>query len=536
MYRRLPCDWFLSDGIHKKIRLDAPHVIEDALLEAGIIPRDANFEERQRDEWIFRRSWRYSADFMLTEKAERVFLRLTGLMGHYTLLVNGMPVYEGEKETCEAEITAFAQTENSVEIKFAPAGDAFLRPVTGFGGAAGIKETGSVAVKNLTIDFESGQVSAETDNPGGCTVELKCEKTQTGNKFTVRAEALVDGAVSDDTVMSVCVPSTVPARGLVGSGEEVMGMGAACHANCAFVSDLSMQVKTLAARHSLPVLTTEKGKELIVPAALETGEKLLELAGGEKSLVNPAFWILTGSDREVYDRCAARFDEAEPENVCALSRCLQADEIKKIAVLARVNGTSVYVSHAEKARVSATSDALMDLDGAMRPAFYALSDAWKGDFACTSSPAAVGNDGIFSASVYCVSDEHADEAATVTVSAFELDGTLRNRSNFAVTRGMGQAGRVTARLPENGVLILRTELSANGEPLSVSDEVVFSHKLKMDEIEGTQLLCAGGKVTNVGATAALYVTVPGADYFGCLLPGESVTAVSDTAEGINVYI
>lgn len=536
MYRRLPCDWFLSDGIHKKIRLDAPHVIEDALLEAGIIPRDANFEERQRDEWIFRRTWRYSADFLLTEKAERVFLRLTGLNGHYTLLVNGMPVYEGEKETCEAEITAFVQTENSVEIKFAPAGDAFLRPVTGFGGAAGIKGTGSVSVKDLTVDFESGEVSAETDDPQRRGAQLRFEKTQTGNKITVRAEALSDGTVSDDAVMSVCTPPAVPARGLTGSGEEVMGLGAACGANCAFVSEPSMQLRTLAARHALPVLTKENGKELTVPVALETGDKLLEAAGGERNLTNPAFWILTGSDSEVYARCAARFNEPEPESVCAFSRCVQADQIKKNAVLARVNGASVCVSHAEAARVSVTSDALMDLDGMPRPAFYALSHAWKGDFACTAAPAAVGNDGIFSASVYCVSDEHAEEPATVTVSAYELDGTLRNRSSFAVTRGMGQAGRVTARLPENGVLILRTELSANGENLSVSDELVVSHKLKLDEIEGTQLLCAGGKVTNVGSTAALCVTVPGARYFGCLLPGESVTAVSDTAEGINVYI
>ena len=34
MYRRVLCDWYLSDGIHKPLRLDAPQNVEEALSEA----------------------------------------------------------------------------------------------------------------------------------------------------------------------------------------------------------------------------------------------------------------------------------------------------------------------------------------------------------------------------------------------------------------------------------------------------------------------------------------------------------------------
>lgn len=572
MYRRLPCDWFLTDGIHPKIRLDAPHTVEDALLEAGILPRDASFEERQKDEWIFRRKWTYCSAFSLPEGFGRVFLRLTGLKGHYRLTLNGEAACEGEGDSCEAEVTAFARADNTIELTFAPAGGGSLRPETGFGGAASYKTAGTAVITDLSVRNEDGKAAVftaidsmdETDavlryslTRGGKTetafvnekltggylplLHTPFEALPAGEKTDLRAEVLVNGEVTDDALISCFFCGlTVPSRGIVGASEEMMGLGADAGATCAYPGDtVSARDVTLAARHALEASPTDEADAMTAPAALETGEKLLALAGSRSNLKNPAFWSLTESDSEVYARFAAMLTEDEPETVCALSRVSQAENLKKACILARMNGKSVALTGAEKARMSVVSTSLCDLDGSLRPAYYALMSAWQGDCACTVSPKVIGADGIFSASVYCVSDEHASESAAVTVTAYGLDGAELSRNSFAVTRGMGEAGRVTAELPDSGVLILRTVLSAGEETLSASDEVVLGKNIKIDEIESTQLLAANGKVTNVGGTAALGVTVPGARYFGCLLPGEYVTADSgdpDAAEGMNIYI
>jgi hypothetical protein len=72
-----------------------------------------------------------------------------------------------------------------------------------------------------------------------------------------------------------------------------------------------------------------------------------------------------------------------------------------------------------------------------------------------------------------------------------------------------------------------------------TDETVLGENVTIDELPITQLLAADGKITNVGETTALGVCVPGAAYFGCLLPGEFLTATRgdpDAAEGLNIFI
>ena len=76
MFRKIHCDWFLSDGIFAPVRLDAPMFIEDALVSAGRIRADLTNEEHMAVEWIYRREWRYRTEFSL-DAAERTFLRLS---------------------------------------------------------------------------------------------------------------------------------------------------------------------------------------------------------------------------------------------------------------------------------------------------------------------------------------------------------------------------------------------------------------------------------------------------------------------------
>lgn len=58
MLRKIPCDWFLTDGILSDIRLGAPLKVMDALLRAGVVKDDGRLISRLNREWVFRRSWR----------------------------------------------------------------------------------------------------------------------------------------------------------------------------------------------------------------------------------------------------------------------------------------------------------------------------------------------------------------------------------------------------------------------------------------------------------------------------------------------
>ena len=98
MYRKVLCDWFLSDGIHPRDRLDAPGSVEEALLACGVLRDGQDYEARQAQEWIYRRRWRYEAEFTLPGEGKRAFLRLTGLSGRWKALVNGAEAASGEAE------------------------------------------------------------------------------------------------------------------------------------------------------------------------------------------------------------------------------------------------------------------------------------------------------------------------------------------------------------------------------------------------------------------------------------------------------
>ena len=132
MYSKALCEWFLTDGIYPPVRLDAPEYIEDALTEAGVLGIGLPVEERCRNEWIYRRTWRYLTQFTLPDTEKRVFMRLSGLKGKWRLTVNGALAAEGEDSWCETEITGLLGVPNYLEIAFLPDDSFSLFPQAGF--------------------------------------------------------------------------------------------------------------------------------------------------------------------------------------------------------------------------------------------------------------------------------------------------------------------------------------------------------------------------------------------------------------------
>lgn len=571
MYRRVSCDWFLSDGAHPRIRLDAPQTVEAALLNAGVLHTDADFEARMADEWIFRRVWTYRTEFALPVSGERVFLRLTGLNGHWRVYLNGEEAACGQTRETELEATGRLSASNCLTIEFNRDTSELLRPVIGYEGALSWKCTGTAAIMGLSVlTAEDGSTNVftaldvhrevnaalsvrmicagETQEtvfdealPAGYTPLLKkglpaltaCEAQQ------IVAAVSVDGIESDSRVLSVFPPDgNVALRGFVCEREAVMADAEQAGANAVFTEneEVSAAYSLFAARHYLSAVPLGDLTPVYAPEALTGYEHLLQIAGSEETLNSEAVWFLTGTKRDCLDGALSRVPSGDLEEAIRLSRYEQALSLRRAASAARLKNKPFALAGVRDGFAAPVSHGIFDATEKGRPAYYALMEAWQEEYAFAVCPQVIPTDGVISAEIYCVSDMSDLRGASVRTVAYAPDGTELTSTSFPA--GKGNVGRMPLKIPNGGVLILRTELMRSGMALTVSDEVLRLPGIAAEELPRTQLLLDDGKVSNVGRFAAIGVCVPSAGYFGCLLPGEYVPTEDtdpDQAEGLNLY-
>ncbi len=571
MVKKVLCDWFLCDGIHPRVRLDAPNCLEEALEGAGVIRRFDDVEARQANEWIYRRTWRYEAEFTLPAQDKRAFLRLTGLNGRWSVLVNEAEAANGEGDSCEFEITALLSVPNRIELRFWPYSGPLISPVVGFNGMLSYRQTGKIAITEASVTQLGEDVRVFTglssDEGGKCEVEYRLKNAasewKTSHKETLAAgyaplmredfsgrlqpgENLIgvavkeSGEISDEKEFSLYLPAgDAPARGLAGKGEALMGLAEEAFANAAFClhDEPDERFKQMAARHQLVSLSLKEGEGFCPQDALIPYERLTALAGGERALDKAAFWALTDSRRDCLDEALKLVPSGDLESAINLSRYLQAQALRRAALDARLNGQSFAVLGARDGLNAPASCALTDDGRALRPAFYALLGAWQPQTAFVRLPEDVPEDGVMSAEVCFVSDWEDEGACQVSVTCCGLDGREVGKGRFAASQ-RGLIGRMLLEIPQEGCMLVRTSLTREDELISVSDEIALKPGVHFEDLPRTQLLPADGRMRNVGKSVALGVTVPGAAYFGCLVPGEYVGARRADpykAEGLNIY-
>lgn len=571
MVKKVLCDWFLSDGIHPRVRLDAPNCLEEALEGAGVIRHLDDLEARQANEWIYRRTWRYEAEFTLPGQDKRAFLRVTGLNGNWSVLVNGAEAANGEGDSCEFEITALLSVPNRIELRFFPYSGPLISPVVGFNGMLSYRQTGKIAITEATVTHEDAGARIFTGlssiEGGKCEVEYRLKNAagewKVSHKETLAAgyaplmkeefsgqlqpgENLIGvsvkegGESSDEKEFSLYLPaSDAPARGLAGKGEALMGLAEEACANAAFSlqEEPDERFKQMASRHQLVSLTLQEGEGFCPPDALAPCERLIALAGSERALEKPAFWALSDSKRDCLDAALKLVPSGDLESAVNLSRYLQAQTLRSAALDARLAGQSFAVLGARDGLNAPASCALTEDGRALRPAFYALLGAWQPQTAFVRLPKDVPEDGVMSAEVCFVSDWEDEGTCQVSVSCHALDGREVGKGRFAASQ-RGLIGRMLLEIPEEGCMLVRTSLTREDELVSVMDEIVMKPGVYFEDLPKTQLLPADGRMRNVGKSVALGVTVPGAAYFGCLVPGEYVGARRADpykAEGLNIY-
>ena len=568
MFRKIHCDWFLSDGIFAPVRLDAPMFIEDALVSAGRIRADLTNEEHMAVEWIYRREWRYRTEFSLDAAAERTFLRLSGLKGSWRALINGAEAARGKSSSAVFEISANLAARNLLEVCFDADTSGEMQPVTGFSGMLSARQTGPAAITKLNIT-EDGRLFAALDmlsegeaelslrirNSGGAH-ESKDVQTysfgytplvfdemsaylQPGEINDVALEARCGEKVSDSCSLSVFISDErVQPRGFVASSEELISLAESAGALSAFTPDAEPDFshRLLCARHGLESLSSDGLPVYLPEAAAQPIDRLIAIAGSEEQLDKDEVWLLAGSDRKILDSLRDEVPSGELEKLISLSRYRQAIRLREDALEARLSDRCFVVDAVAAKPAAPASSALSDYASHMRPAYYALMGAWQSEVGYVKLVG--GAQDIITCEVYYVCDSALPHADAISVCVYGMDG-VKSLSNSFPAMAQGCVGRFTFELPEGGAAVVRTSLVKGEESTMSTDEVILGEGVHFEDLPLTQLLAADGKMTNVGSAAALGVCVPGAGYFGCLLPGEYVNATHDDpdeAEGLNIFI
>lgn len=571
MYSKALCEWFLTDGIYPPVRLDAPEYIEDALTEAGVLGIGLPVEERCRNEWIYRRTWRYLTQFTLPDTEKRVFMRLSGLKGKWRLTVNGALAAEGEDSWCETEITGLLGVPNYLEIAFLPDDSFSLFPKAGFKGSFLLKQTGKGVIKDFRCVFPADGVpsfmcAADASAPGRAKLVFRLnnslgEFTETldqalpagytplktgifagklaaGEVNRLSARLNFDGENSDAREAEIYIPAAKALiRGAVCLSEEDFELARELGADTAYTRDAEADDAFIrrAAKYDLFASEADDDIKGELPSAMCNPDEVTRICPDVSALEDDVIWKLTQSDRACFD--AAGGTSEELEEAAALSRYNQALALRNIALDARLSGKGLVAYEIVSGEYSLSSPALVDFDGLKRPAFFALRDAWKKEYAFCRLPENLPDEGIFTVKAYYVADVPAEKPRAVGVSAYDLYGREIFSTTFAATVS-GCVGSFALEMPEGGVALIRTRLVDGGRELSVNDLAAFMSGRGIEDLGEARLFCDGVSLVNDSDTLAVGVCAAEAGFFGCLLPGEAAPGrVGDinSVEGLNIY-
>lgn len=339
---------------------------------------------------------------------------------------------------------------------------------------------------------------------------------------SLHAELLMDGAVSDVRDVRLCLPADDAApRGFAGVDAVAAARAADVGANALCAPDTS-RARMAAAEQGLAFVPYHSLATLRALPACQRPEALLRLAGDESRILDPALWRLTGCDPDAPELAALLAPDGDFEEACRRSRYRQAVSLRDAAEHARMKRVPFLLDGAGDDSPACASDALFDWDGAARPAYFALADAWKNEHAFVASPEDFPADGIVSVPVFYLSDRKMPPC-TVNVRAFSMDGQERITAGFPVTGRMtGIVGRLCVEMPEDGLLLLRASVLRDGVCAARSDRLIAQSEACLSNLRPVQLLADGDALRNVSPSIAVGVSVPAARYFGALLPDEAL--------------
>ncbi len=571
MLRKIPCDWFLTDGILSDIRLGAPLKVMDALLRAGVVKDDGKLVSRLNREWVFRRSWRYYTTFKApVYDGARAYLVLDGLSGRYTVYLNGTELKRGDGDNTRVEVTGqIKENENTLEIEFEPEDNSVMVPTVGLSGQMLLYDSGETTISSIDVHYENGDcmVTAEIDAHSEMEIQMAFELTANGEtslkkiykdvlpgknliecvpfknvpagKTQLEMKVKKDEITSDSvSVVKFAKEAKSAVRGFQVSDAFGMAITARAGGN-SVVTPMNARAFTLAADRGLTAYIYGKVPVNVAQYAVSRMETLMELSGGDASVLEKeALWRLSGIREDVFRPCVMAYGENAPiEKKIDVSRYLQAISVRRQAENARLRETPFVLGHVRDNGRAFASRALFDHNDRPRPAYYALMQAWRREHAFAVQPEGSMKDGLLTVPVYYVADEGA-EPATVSAVAYSMEGEELMAANFPVMGTSFEAiGRLCVEKDENEFIVVRVRIMRNGQYAAKTDSLIAPENGTLNQLSKTQIVIKDSAVENVGDVAAIGVCIPGAEFFDCLLPGESVPVPAGRpgyTEGLNI--
>ena len=418
------------------------------------------------------------------------------------------------RAAADTDFSARAATENGRAAAFAS-------------GAASSERTAANAGFSARAATDNGRAAAFVN---GATFSERAavlangadSATRAAVTVSLRAEILSGGVVSDSRDARLYIPAdeTAP-RGFAGADAVSAALAAEIGANALCAPDAS-RARMAAAEHELAFIPYHSLAIQRAARACQRYEALLRLAGDESRVLDPALWRLTGCDMDAPELSSLLSSDGDFEEVCRRSRYRQAIALRDAAEHARMKRVPFLLDGAKDDAPTCLSGALFDLDGAARPAYFALADAWKAEHAFVLPPESFPADGIVSVPVFYLSDEKMPPC-TVNVRAYSMDGQELITAGFPVPgRATDVIGRLCVEMPEDGLLLLRASVLRDGACVSRSDRLITLNEACLSALRPVQLLPDAATLRNASNTVAVGVSVPAAHYFGALLPGETL--------------
>ena len=419
-----------------------------------------------------------------------------------------------ERFSADADFSDYAAADNGRAAAFAS-------------GAASSERTAANAGFSARAATDNGRAAAFVN---GATFSERAavlangadSATRAAVTVSLRAEILSGGVVSDSRDARLYIPAdeTAP-RGFAGADAVSAALAAEIGANALCAPDAS-RARMAAAEHELAFIPYHSLAIQRAARACQRYEALLRLAGDESRVLDPALWRLTGCDMDAPELSSLLSSDGDFEEVCRRSRYRQAIALRDAAEHARMKRVPFLLDGAKDDAPTCLSGALFDLDGAARPAYFALADAWKSEHAFVLPPESFPADGIVSVPVFYLSDEKTPPC-TVNVRAYSMDGQELITAGFPVPgRATDVIGRLCVEMPEDGLLLLRASVLRDGACVSRSDRLITLNEACLSALRPVQLLPDAATLRNASNTVAVGVSVPAAHYFGALLPGETL--------------
>ena len=442
-----------------------------------------------------------------------------------------------ERFSADADFSDYAAADNGQAATFAPGADSSTSGAMNSDSAAraATPASGKNFLERFSADADFSDYAAADNGRAaafvnGATFSERAavlangadSATRAAVTVSLRAEILSGGVVSDSRDARLYIPAdeTAP-RGFAGADAVSAALAAEIGANALCAPDAS-RARMAAAEHELAFIPYHSLAIQRAARACQRYEALLRLAGNESRVLDPALWRLTGCDMDAPELSSLLSSDGDFEEVCRRSRYRQAIALRDAAEHARMKRVPFLLDGAKDDAPTCLSGALFDLDGAARPAYFALADAWKAEHAFVLPPESFPADGIVSVPVFYLSDEKTPPC-TVNVRAYSMDGQELITAGFPVPgRATDVIGRLCVEMPEDGLLLLRASVLRDGACVSRSDRLITLNEACLSALRPVQLLPDAATLRNASNTVAVGVSVPAAHYFGALLPGETL--------------